>query len=307
MAGDVACACAFVCYAGPFNADFRMLLLKERFYKDCVDKKIPVSPNVDVAKFMVDENTIGGWAREGLPRDELSIQNGIMVTRASKWPLLIDPQGQGLGWIKRRDEVNRLRITELTEKRFRNALEDSMAFGEPLLIQNVEEVLDPILDPVLDKLIQRSGRGWKACRLGRQGVSVHGDVPHVHDHSHDQPGLLAGAARAGGLDQLHRDHGWPRAAAAQSRRDGGAAGARGAAAAARRGSDDQPEDLLIRALRRGPRPAWCAGVRHGRARPPASSHRARSHVSAIDENRSTLSTRLNFSHMVERRATIETT
>jgi len=83
MAGDVACACAFVCYAGPFNADFRMLLLKERFYKDCVDKKIPVTPNVDVAKFMVDENTIGDWAREGLPRDELSIQNGIMVTRAS--------------------------------------------------------------------------------------------------------------------------------------------------------------------------------------------------------------------------------
>jgi dynein heavy chain len=130
MAGDVACACAFVCYAGPFNADFRMLLLKERFYKDFVDKKIPVTPNVDVAKFMVDENTIGDWAREGLPRDELSIQNGIMVTRASKWPLLIDPQGQGLGWIKRRDEVNRLRITELTEKRFCNALEDSMAFGE---------------------------------------------------------------------------------------------------------------------------------------------------------------------------------
>ena len=96
MAGDVALACAFVCYAGPFNADFRTLLLRERFYKDCVEKKIPVTADMSITDFMVDEGTIGDWAREGLPRDELSVQNGIMVTRSSKWPLLIDPQGQGL-------------------------------------------------------------------------------------------------------------------------------------------------------------------------------------------------------------------
>ena len=168
MAGDVALACAFVCYAGPFNADFRTMLLNERFYKDCVEKKIPVSEGMSVTEFMVDESTIGDWSREGLPRDELSIQNGIMVTRSSKWPLLIDPQGQGLSWIKRREEVNGLRITELGDKRFRNHLEDAMTFGQPLLLQNVEEVLDPILDPVLDKLVQRSGRGWKVVLADKE-------------------------------------------------------------------------------------------------------------------------------------------
>jgi len=168
MAGDVAMACAFVCYAGPFNADFRTLLLRERFYKDCIAKKIPCTENLSVTDFMVDESTISDWSREGLPRDELSVQNGIMVTRSSKWPLLIDPQGQGLSWIKKRDEVNQLRVTELIDKRFRNALEDSMAFGQPLLIQNVEEVIDPILDPVLDKLIQRSGRGYKVVLADKE-------------------------------------------------------------------------------------------------------------------------------------------
>jgi len=168
MAGDVALACAFVCYAGPFNADFRTLLLNERFYKDCTEKKIPVSEGMSVTEFMVDESTIGDWSREGLPRDELSIQNGIMVTRSSKWPLLIDPQGQGLSWIKRREEVNGLRVTELGDKRFRNHLEDAMSFGQPLLLQNVEEVLDPILDPVLDKLVQRSGRGWKIALADKE-------------------------------------------------------------------------------------------------------------------------------------------
>ena len=161
MAGDVACACAFVCYAGPFNADFRELLQTEKFYKDCIEKKIPVTQGLSVTSFMVDETIIGDWAREGLPRDELSVQNGIMVTRSSKWPLLIDPQGQGLSWIKKRDEVNQLRTTQLTDKRFRNHLEDSMSFGQPLLIENVEEELDPILDPVLDKKVEKSGRGFK--------------------------------------------------------------------------------------------------------------------------------------------------
>ena len=98
---------------------------------------------------------------QGLPSDDLSVQNGIMVTRSTRWPLLIDPQGQGLSWIKAREEVNQLRTTQLGDKRFRHQLEDAMAFGQPLLLENVEEELDPVLDPVLDKAVQKSGRGFK--------------------------------------------------------------------------------------------------------------------------------------------------
>jgi dynein heavy chain len=123
-----------------------------------VAKGVPVTANLVVSLFLVDQGTIGDWTLEGLPTDELSIQNGIMVTRSQKWPLMIDPQSQGLGWIKSREEKNQLKVTSLIDKRFRNVLEDSMAFGTPMLIENVEEEIDPSLDPVLNKEIQKKGK-----------------------------------------------------------------------------------------------------------------------------------------------------
>ena len=106
----------------------------------------------------MEESEIGEWNLQGLPTDELSIQNGIMVTRATRYPVLVDPQGQGVSWIKNREEQNQLRGATLTDKMFRNHLEDCLTYGKPMLIENIEEELDPILDPVLEKRVVRKGK-----------------------------------------------------------------------------------------------------------------------------------------------------
>ncbi len=54
------------------------------------------------------------WGSEGLPPDELSVQNGILTTRGSRFPMCIDPQQQALNWIKKKEENNNLKVQQVS-------------------------------------------------------------------------------------------------------------------------------------------------------------------------------------------------
>jgi len=161
LVGDCAVAAAFVSYCGPFNQEFRSYMLKDKFTKDCQTRGVPVSPDIEVISFSVDQSTIADWNMEGLPTDPLSIQNGILITQASRYPLLIDPQSQALTWIKSRekDRTPYYGTTTLAHPKLKDQLEFAMVEGLAFIVQQVENTIDPMFDPVLER--QYISRGKK--------------------------------------------------------------------------------------------------------------------------------------------------
>lgn len=70
---------------------------------------------------------------------------------------MIDPQGQANKWIKNFEKENHLNVIKMSDTDYMRTLENCIQFGNPLLLENVGEELDPSLEPLLLKQTFKQG------------------------------------------------------------------------------------------------------------------------------------------------------
>lgn len=68
---------------------FRHAMVYGEWYDDLIKRGIPVTTPFRLETLLTSEVEISKWASEGLPSDELSVQNGVFTTRSTRWPLCI--------------------------------------------------------------------------------------------------------------------------------------------------------------------------------------------------------------------------
>ncbi|XP_050431508.1 dynein axonemal heavy chain 2 [Adelges cooleyi] len=152
LPGDCLISTAFVSYMGPFVSKYRESLM-ELWVTSVREMTIPCDPEYQVIEFLSDPAIIRTWNINGLPNDAFSTENGIIISRGSRWPLVIDPQCQALKWIKNMEAENELKVIDFGVPNYIHILEDALQNGFPALLQIASETVDPAVMPVLAKAL----------------------------------------------------------------------------------------------------------------------------------------------------------
>ncbi len=150
LVGNVFLSCACISYTGAFTGVYRTQMVG-KWVEHCLERNIPTSQEFSLIKIMGDPVVIRGWNIANLPTDQVSIENGILATKAQRWALCIDPQQQANRWIKNMEKSNNLLLMKFGINNFLREISGGVRNGRPVLIEDMEEYIDPAIDPILLK------------------------------------------------------------------------------------------------------------------------------------------------------------
>nr|XP_021499024.1 dynein heavy chain 9, axonemal [Meriones unguiculatus] len=211
LCGDILLTTAFISYLGFFTKKYRKSLMDGTWkpYLSQLKVPIPTTPTLDPLRMLTDDADVATWQNQGLPADRMSVENATILTSCERWPLMVDPQLQGIKWIKNK-YGEELRVTQLGQKGCLHTIERALEAGEVVLIENLEETIDPVLGPLLGREVIKKGRfikiGDKECEFNPKfRLILHTKLanPHYQPELQAQATLINFTVTRDGLeDQL---------------------------------------------------------------------------------------------------------
>ncbi|XP_026551198.1 dynein heavy chain 14, axonemal [Pseudonaja textilis] len=172
IVGDVLISAACIVYSGMLSPGYRQQLVNDSL-KLCSDNNILVSPNYSLVNCMTEKNEVRRWQNAGLPHDQYSTENAIIIKHGQRWPLLIDPESQAYKWICQM-EGTKLKQINATDANYLKTIEYSLQFGESVLLQDFPETLDSNIKSILSKEIYKKG-GQEFIRIGDSEIQYNSD------------------------------------------------------------------------------------------------------------------------------------
>ena len=177
LAGDSVVAAAMVAYSGPFTSEYRQEL-ENMWIQELSKEGIQRSENVSMRAFLGNPVLTQQWNIYGLPKDDTSTENGIIISESRRWCLMIDPQTQANKYLKNMAKDNpggfdAVKPSE-PEKTLTQKLEMAIQYGRWIIYENVGKDLDPILEPILLKQTSKQG-GELVLPFGGKNITYSSD------------------------------------------------------------------------------------------------------------------------------------
>ncbi|KAM3134228.1 hypothetical protein pb186bvf_013648 [Paramecium bursaria] len=158
--GDCILSSGIIAYLGAFSIAYREDAIKN--WQNLLQRlNIQFSQDFQLQKILCDPITIGQWTNVyKLPNDSFSIDNAIILKNSTRWPLMIDPQGQANNWIKQMEMQNHLFLIKKGSTPVMQ-LKLAISNGQACLLEGIDEVIDNVFESILQKKIIQQGSSFK--------------------------------------------------------------------------------------------------------------------------------------------------
>ncbi|XP_055373637.1 dynein beta chain, ciliary [Condylostylus longicornis] len=166
--GDMLLIACFISYVGCFTRSYRSELQEKMWLPTFkkLEPQIPMTENVDLFSLICDDAQIAQWNNQGLPNDRMSSENAAILVYSERYPLIIDPQLQGIKWVKQRYAKN-MTLLRLNQKGYMDMIEKAVRDGNVLVIENIGESIDAVLNPLVGRYLIKKGT---CLRLGDREI-----------------------------------------------------------------------------------------------------------------------------------------